>query len=296
MNIDKGYDIVSKVDKIYNDLIKDIYENGIWDTDETVRTVYADGTPAHTKSIIGKQVVFEAEDFPMITTKKVTYKSALSEIWWIWFLQSNDVGKLNELGSSVWNEWEQEDGTIGTAYGHNLNKKVRNVDGNMVSQVEYLLLQLKNNPSSRRHVVSLWSPEFLDTGSLEPCVWSSQWIVQNGKLNLIVNQRSADSALGVLFNWTQYKLLQMFIASVSDLEVGRMIWNYGHLHYYDRHEELLLQQIQGVAHTQPKVTIADKDTLTKAMNNTNITKEELHSLVTIENYKHSGVFKYEIAI
>lgn len=287
---------MAKVDDIYNELIKDIHENGVWDKGEDVRTVYKDGTPAYTKSIIGKQVVFEADDFPMITTKKVTYKSALSEIWWIWFLRSNDVGKLNELGSTVWDEWKQEDGSIGTAYGHNLNKNVRSVDGELVNQVEHLLQQLKNSPSSRRHVVSLWSPEYLDTGALEPCVWSSQLIVQDGKLNLIVNQRSADGALGVLFNWTQYKLLLMFIAKMSDLKAGRMIWNYGHLHYYDRHEELLLEQIKGVTHNQPKVTIARKEALLEAVNNPNITKEELHALVVVEDYEHNGVFKYEIAI
>lgn len=299
---------MAKVDKIYNDLIKEIYEYGVWDKGEKVRTKYKDGTPAYTKSIIGKQVVFEAEDFPMITTKKVTYRSALAELWWIWFSRSNDVNELNKLGSSVWDEWKKEDNSIGTAYGYVLNKDVRSYkDSSIVhgeiqtvniklNQVEYLLEQLKENPNSRRHIVSLWSPEDLDGGVLEPCVWSSQWIVQEGKLHLIVNQRSADVALGVLFNWTQYKLLQMIIAKISDLELGKMTWNFGHLHYYDRHEELLLKQIQGETHKQPKIELASKEEFERFIYFQEPDKEALRSLVNIKEYKHNGVFKYEVAI
>lgn len=296
---------LSKADVIYNNLVKDIYENGIWDKGEQIRTKYADGAPAYTKSIIGKQVVFEAEDFPMITTKKVTYRSLFAEMWWIWFSRSNDVKELQDMGSSVWDEWGNGDGTIGTAYGYVLQKPVREYilkvfngaeDTVIINQVDYLLRQLQNNPNSRRHIVSLWSPEDLDGGALEPCVWSSQWIVQEGELNLIVNQRSADLALGVNFNWTQYKLLQMIIAQLSDLKIGKMIWNFGHLHYYDRHEELLLEQIKGKQHKQPTVELADKSTLEMFMYAQKPSKEDLKSLLTISNYENNGSFKYEIAI
>lgn len=300
---------MAQVDNIYNNLVKEIYNEGVWDKNEKVRTKYADGTPAYTKSIIGKQVVFQAEDFPMITTKKVTYRSLFAELWWIWFSRSNEVSKLKEMGSSVWDEWEKEDGTIGSSYGYVLNKDVRNYEYQSIistnetktlsvkiNQVNYLLNQLRENPNSRRHIVSLWSPEDLDGGSLEPCVWSSQWIVQEGKLHLIVNQRSADLALGVNFNWTQYKLLQMIIAKISDLEIGTMTWNFGHLHYYDRHEELLLKQIQGEQYNQPTIKLADKSVLEFFMYAKEPSKEDLKTLLFIEDYQHNGVFKYEVAI
>ncbi len=301
---------MAKVDQIYEDLVLDIHNNGVWDKDQKVRTKYADGTPAYTKSIIGRQVVFEAEDFPLLTTKQVTYHSMFAELWWIWFERSNDVNRLNELGCTIWDEWKKEDGSIGTAYGYVLNKKVRDYEWMTIfpsdeepfinkikmNQVDYLINQIRENPNSRRHIVSLWSPEDLDGGSLEPCVWSSQWIVQQGKLNLIVNQRSADIALGVPYNWGQYKILQMIIAKLAGLEVGKMIWNFGHLHYYDRHEENLLKQIEGKQHNQPEIWLAGRLDFKYFIYTKNPTKEELKELIEIKNYKHNGKFTYEVAI
>lgn len=287
---------MAKVDTIYNDLVKEIHEEGAWDYGEKVRTVYADGTPAHTKSIIGKQVKFEADVFPMITTKNVTYRSLFAEIWWIWLSRNNDTRELVKMGSSVWNSWRKDDGTIGSSYGYVLDQKVRNIDGVLVNQVDYLLNQLRDNPSSRRHIVSLWSPEHLDGGSLEPCVWSSQWIVQKGKLHLIVNQRSADLALGVVFNWAQYKLLQMIIAKLTGHEVGTMTWNFGHLHYYCRHQDKLLEQIKEPQLEQPIVELADKEELEALIHKGSVTKEDLESILTITKQGESKSYRYEIAI
>lgn len=291
---------MSKADVIFNELIRDIHENGVWDKGQDVRTRYADGTPAYTKSIIGKQVVFEPEDIPIITTKQVFWRSSIAELWWIWYMRSNVVEDLRQLGSPVWNEWEKEDGTIQKAYGHQMGKKVRKVtiEGveGKVDQLEYLILQLKNNKSSRRLVTSLWNINDLDEMALEPCVWSQQWIVQNNKLNLIVNQRSADACLGILFNWYQYKINLMNIAKLTDLEIGRMIWNYGHLHYYDRHEETVLKQIENPQYEQPTLIMPTKEELQKYIFDQNPTKEELHQLYKLENYKHNGRINYEIAI
>lgn len=302
---------MSKVDLIYNSLIKEINENGIWDKDENVRTKYIDGSPAYTKSIIGKQVIFEADDIPLITTKHVAWRSAIAEAWWIWFMRSNEVEDLRQLGSKVWNEWEQPDGTIGKAYAYQLAKTVRKSELQVkfgefshsthtykckLNQVDYLIKQLKENRSSRRLVTSLWNIDDLDYMALEPCVWSQQWIVQDGKLNLIVNQRSADIALGVCFNWFQYKVIQMVIATLADLEVGKLVWNFGHLHYYDRHEELLLKQIEGITHEPPKVIMPSRQELEYYIYVQNPTKDDLHSMFNLENYNHNGKFSYEVAI
>lgn len=301
---------MSKVDIIYNNLVKEIYKNGEWDRGQKVRTKYADGTPAYTKSIIGKQVIFEPEDFPILTTKQVAIRSSIAELWWIWFLQSNKVQDLRDLGSKVWNEWELPDKTIGKAYGYQLGKPVRKmklkIDFNennkaiqydyKLNQVDYLIKQLKENPSSRRLVTSLWNIDDLDEMALEPCVWSQQWAVQNGKLHLIVNQRSGDIALGVCFNLVQYKILQMIIAKLTDLKVGRMIWNFGNLHYYDRHEELLLQQIEEKHYEQPTFIIPTKEELEHYIYHKTPTKEDLHRMFKLENYQHNGKFTYEVAI
>jgi thymidylate synthase len=296
---------VSKADVIYNNLVKEIYENGTWDKGENVRTKYIDGTPAYTKSIIGKQVIFESNELPLITTKHVAWRSAIAEAWWIWFMRSNKVQDLRDLGSKVWNEWEQKDGSIGKAYGHQLSKKVRNgkltVSDELefdvkLNQYEYLIEQLQKNKSSRRLITSLWNINDLDEMALEPCVWSQQWIVQGDTLNLIVNQRSADIALGVCFNWFQYRVVHEVIAKLTDLKVGKMIWNFGHLHYYDRHEELLLQQIKGETHEQPILTIPDLNELGYFIYINTPKKEDLHRMFKLENYNHNGKFNYEVAV
>jgi thymidylate synthase len=156
--------------------------------------------------------------------------------------------------------------------------------------------QLSTNKASRRLVTSLWNIDELDDMALEPCVWSQQWIVQGNVLNLIVNQRSADIALGVCFNWFQYRIVHEVIAKLTGLKVGKMVWNFGHLHYYDRHEETLLEQIKGETHDQPKLVIPDKLDLLHFTIFKTPTKEELHSMFALENYNHNGKFQYEVAI
>ncbi|WP_170211263.1 thymidylate synthase [Robertmurraya siralis] len=301
---------MSRTDLIYNELVKEIHKEGVWDKGESVRTKYSDNSPAHTKSIIGRQVIFEAEDIPIITTKHVAWRSAIAEAWWIWFMRSNKVEDLRQLGSKVWNEWELSDGTIGKAYGFQLSKPVRKTEINIkygefgyshrykckVNQVDYLIKQLKENKSSRRLVTSLWNIDDLDYMALEPCVWSQQWIVQDEKLNLIVNQRSADVALGVCFNWFQYKVIQSIIAKLTNLEVGRLVWNFGHLHYYDRHEEKLLEQIKGKTHNQPILALPSKEELEYYIYVENPCKDNLMKMFSLENYNHNGKFNYEVAI
>lgn len=285
---------MSYFDEIYNGLVTDIKENGTWDKGQDVRTKYADGTSAYTKSVFGRQIIIPSDVLPIITTKKVGYKSALRELYWIWFMKSNKVKDLQDMKCSIWDEWEQEDGTIGEAYGFQLAKMVHNINGVMLDQVDNLLFQLENNPSSRRHIVNLWDIDDLSKMSLTPCVWSTQWDIRDNKLNLLVNQRSCDIALGFLFNAFQYKILLINVLlhlnnteKHKDLRLGDVIWNFGNLHYYDRHEELLLEQIKGETHEQPVLGFSCK-------------YENFYDFhpddITVLDYKHNGKFEYEVAI
>lgn len=287
----KGVLIIGAFDVMYNNLVLDISKNGCWDTGEEVRTKYSDGTPAYTKSVFGRQLVIPPDVLTILTTKKVGYKSSARELFWIWFLKSNIVQVLRDMNCTIWDEWEQEDGTIGKAYGYQLAKKV---NGNM-DQVDNLLYQLDHSPTSRRHIVTLWDAEDVPEMALTPCVWSTQWKILGGKLNLLVNQRSCDIALGFVFNSLQYKILQLVVLNhlkqferFHNLELGDLIWNFGDLHYYDRHEESLLEQIKGEIHEEPKLI------LDRAMGKSFY--EFNPELITLEDYKHNGKFEYEVAI
>src|SRR5574342_736445 len=176
---------MSQFDVIYNDIIQDIIDNGIWDKDQEVRTKWLDNTPAYTKSIINKQIKLDNSEVPILTTKKVAWKTAIKELLWIWQHKDNNVDNLNKMGVKIWDEWKLSDSTIGKSYGFQMGKKCRvmyagtNLKGNdtyiYIDQVDYLLNQLQNNPSSRRHITSLWNINDLDEMALQPCVWNTHW-------------------------------------------------------------------------------------------------------------------------
>ena len=206
------------------------------------------------------------DEFPMLTTKQVFYKNAITEMLWIYQAQSNDVRWLRDRNNHIWDEWEiGEDGiwkanqvlpnengvlekiniekdfgkewahTIGTAYGYIVNK---------YHLIDELLDKLKNNPTDRRMIMSLWQNEFLDTAVLPSCVWSSEWDVTDNKLNLWVHQRSSDVPLGLPFNVTQYAVLQSMIAKCSNLEIGTMDWSIKDAHIYENQVEGIKEQIK----------------------------------------------------
>jgi len=200
-------------DQVYDQMVLKIHNEGIWDHEQQVRTRWMDGTPAHTKSILFQQIRFDNQEVPILTKKKVNARAAILEMLWIWQKKTSDVNVLNEMGVHIWDPWKREDGTIGKAYGYQLGKPCRKVkwndalykmleqgelrpnqtiefiDGIYLDQVDYLIYQLKTNPASRRLVTSLWDVEELDDMALEPCVWSTQWIVKDNKLNLYVQIR-----------------------------------------------------------------------------------------------------------
>ena len=246
---------MTQIDDIYKQLIKTVLMRGYESTGD-IRAHYADGQPAHTIYLPDAvSVMFTPEmGLPIITTKPVATKSMLAELDWIWRKMSNNVEELRQAGSTIWDEWEKSDGTIGPAYGAQLRKPVRTVpDRNVkLNQVEYVIHELMHNPRSRRIMTTLYDVDDLNEMALEPCVFLTNWQVDDeNKLHLNVVQRSADLALGVPFNWAQYGVLHRRMAQVLGYELGNMSWTIFNTHVYLRHKDLLLQQIHDVAQDEP---------------------------------------------
>lgn len=272
---------MNKADLLYKELVEDIQKNGSWDKGEQVRTKYADGSPAYTKHIFGKQIVFEEGEIPLLTTKFVGWKTATKEMYLFWVKQTTLAADFEELACTIWREWYGHYTTgygIGKSYGYQLKK---------YKQVEELIYQIENNPQSRRLMTSFWSPEDIGEKALQECAMQTTWNVVNGKLELILYSRSLDVALGCPYNWIQYWILLQWVAQATGYKAGRFIHQIGNAHYYDRHEELLLQQIQGESHDQPIFE------LNKEVNDFFSFKPDD---VKIKEYKHNGKFEYEVAI
>ncbi|MCR4362002.1 thymidylate synthase [Bacillus subtilis] len=302
---------MSQADEQYKKVINNILNQGYWDKDQNVRTIWADNTPAHTISWIGQEMRFNNSEVPILTTKRVAWKTAIKELLWIWQKKSNVVQELRDMGVKIWNEWELEDGTIGKAYGYQLGKANRRIFSTKISnearngylqkykmyrddsgcvyidQVDYLLYQLKYNPASRRHITTLWNPDDLDDMSLTPCVYETQWHVKGGKLHLEVRCRSNDMALGNPFNVFQYNVLQRMIAQVTGLELGEYIYHIGDAHIYDRHVEAIKEQMERESFPAPKLWINPE---VKSFYDFTIDDFKL-----IE-YKHGDTIKMEVAI
>lgn len=222
--IGKGYD------EQYFDLCRRIINEGSFDSNP--RPKYADGKPAHVKSVFHHTLKFTPNDIPLLFSKQVYIRQAVEEILWIWQKQSNIVQDLKDKNVHIWNEWEMEDGTIGKAYGYQLAQEVGHTGRN---QVDNLIHNLKTNPESRRHVVHLWNVADIDNMALTPCVFLTQWIVIDGKLNLEVVIRSNDIALGGPFNYPQYWILHKLICNEVGLDYGDVIFTITTPHLYDRH-------------------------------------------------------------
>ena len=249
---------MSKFDKEYLKLCKKILTDGVEVENRT-------GT--NSIKIPSYNFHFDLSDeFPMLTTKQVFYKNAITEMLWIYQAQSNDVRWLRERNNHIWDEWEidedglwkatqnvlDEDGnlvkkdvvkdfgrdwahTIGTAYGW-IVKRYGHVDN--------LINKIKNNPTDRRMIMSLWQDEFLDTAVLPSCVWCSEWDVTDGKVNMMVHQRSCDVPLGLPFNVTQYAVLLSMIAQCTNLKPGSIDWSIKDAHIYVNQVEGIKEQIE----------------------------------------------------
>ena len=233
---------MTQADEQFIKTCKEIIKNGYSSKETNVRTRWDDGEEANYFSIVGVQNKYDVgKEFPMITLRNntKTYKNAIDEILWIWQKKSN---KISELHSHIWDQWANAEGTIGKAYGYQLGKKYefKTKEGiKVMDQVDYVLYLLKHDQSSRRIMTNLFNHEELKDMELEPCAYGTQWLVKEGKLHLILNQRSQDMLTANGWNLMQYAALQYMFAQVSGLEVGTLTHNIGDCHIYDRHIPLV---------------------------------------------------------
>jgi thymidylate synthase len=244
--------------KQYLDLIKHIQKHGIEKGDRT-------GTG--TKSVFGYQMRFDlSKGFPMVTTKKLHLKSIIHEL--LWFLKGDtNIEYLKENSVKIWDAWADENGDLGPIYGH----QWRNWNNEGIDQITEVIQTIKNNPNSRRMLVSAWNPSVLpDTSvsfdenvangkaALPPCHAFFQFYVANGKLSCQLYQRSADTFLGVPFNIASYALLVLMIAQVTDLKPGEFIHTFGDAHIYNDHKEQIELQLTREPKPLPQMKLNPK--------------------------------------
>ena len=253
---------MTQADKNFKETCKKILKEGYSSEGTGVRTRWEDGTEANYISIVGVQNVYDVgKEFPMITLRNnsQTVKKAIDEILWIWQKKSN---KVKELNSHIWDQWAGEDGTIGKAYGYQLAKKYEFKTKERLKkmdQVDYVLYLIKNDPASRRIITNIFNHEDLKEMNLEPCAYGTQWLVKEGKLHLILNQRSQDMLAANGWNTMQYAALLCMFAQVSGLEVGTLTHNIGDCHIYDRHIPLIQKLIDADSiECKPKLIINNK--------------------------------------
>jgi thymidylate synthase len=219
--------------KQYLDLMRHVRDNGIRKEDRT-------GTG--TLSVFGYQMRFDlAEGFPMVTTKKLHLRSIIHEL--LWFLKGDtNIRYLNDNGVSIWDEWADENGDLGHVYGYQWRSWPA-PDGQHIDQISQVVEQIKNNPDSRRIIVSAWNVGEIETMALPPCHAFFQFYVADGKLSCQLYQRSADIFLGVPFNIASYALLTMMMAQVTGLKPGDFVHTLGDAHLYLNHLEQTDEQL-----------------------------------------------------
>lgn len=297
---------MSKWDKDYLKLCEKILDEGV---------EVENRTGVNTIKIPGYYFEFDLEkEFPILTTKQLFFKNAITEILWIYQEQSNDVRWLQERNNHIWDEWEiDENGlwhakqnvlengklvkknitkkfdikyahTIGTAYGWIVKK---------YGLIDKLIDTIKNNPTDRRMVMSLWQNEFLETAVLPSCVWSSEWDVLDGKINMWVHQRSCDVPLGLPFNVTQYAVLLSLIAHVCNLKPGKIFWSIKDAHIYVNQIDGIKEQIRRGYELEdldaPKLWINPEIKNFYEFDNSKELKD-----IKIVDYKHHGKIQFEI--
>lgn len=229
----------------YLDLMQHILDHG---TDK------GDRTGTGTRSVFGYQMRFDlAAGFPLLTTKRLHLRSIIHEL--LWFLQGDtNIRYLNENGVTIWDEWADEDGQLGPVYGHQWRSWGKS-DGTVVDQIAQVVRSLKENPDSRRHIVSAWNVGEIDQMALPPCHALFQFYVADRKLSCQLYQRSADVFLGVPFNIASYALLTQMMAQVCGYELGEFVHTLGDAHLYSNHFEQARLQLTRSPRPLPKMVL-----------------------------------------
>ena len=246
---------MSYADDLFIKMCTDIIENGCSTEGEKVRPKWEDGNFAYTIKQFGVVNRYDlAEEFPALTLRKTYVKSAVDELLWIWQKKSNNV---KDLKSHVWDEWADENGSIGKAYGYQMGVQHQYKEG-MMDQVDRVIYDLKNNPYSRRIMTNIYVHEDLHEMNLYPCAYSVTFNVtqKQGKdkltLNAILNQRSQDILTANNWNVVQYAVLVHMMAQVCDMEPGELVHVIADAHIYDRHVEIVKEMIQRPTYPAPK--------------------------------------------
>jgi thymidylate synthase len=260
----------------YLDLLADILANG---------ADRGDRTGVGTRGVFGRQLRFDlADGFPLLTTKRVHFRSILVEL--LWFLRGEtNVRWLQDRGVTIWDEWAAEDGELGPVYGKQWRSWTA-PDGRVIDQIAALQRSLRENPESRRHVVSAWNPADLDDMALPPCHCLFQFFVAEGRLSCQLYQRSGDVFLGVPFNIASYALLTLMMAQATGLQPGEFVLTLGDAHLYLNHLEQAREQLRRDPRPFPTIRLAPRDDI--------FAFEEAD--VTLEGYQpHKGI-KAPIAV
>lgn len=274
---------MSYADKVFKDTCGDILINGTSTKGQKVRAKWEDGTSAYTIKKFGVVNKYDLrKEFPAITLRQMYFKSAFDEILWIWQKKSNNI---KDLKSHIWDQWADEDGSIGTVYGYQVAEKFM-YKGEMIDQIDYVRKLLKEEPFSRRIMTNLYQYHNLDTGHLDPCAYSMTYNVteEGGQLvlNAILNQRSQDMLAANGWNVAQYALLMMMLAQEADMIPGELIHVIADCHIYDRHIPMVEELLKREEYDAPKVSLNPN-----VKNFYDFTTDDL----IIENYKYGEQIK-----
>lgn len=249
---------MSYADQVFIKMCQDIIENGVSTEGEKVRPKWEDGTSAYTIKRFGVVNRYDlSKEFPAITLRRTALKSAMDEVLWIWQKKSNNI---HDLHSHVWDEWADENGSIGKAYGYQMGVKHQYREG-MMDQVDRVLYDLKNNPYSRRIMTNLYVHQDLSEMALYPCAYSMTFNVTKEKdsdkltLNAVLNQRSQDVLAANNWNVCQYALLLMMFAQVCDMKAGELLHVIADAHIYDRHVPVIRELIARETFDAPVVRL-----------------------------------------
>ncbi len=275
---------MSLADQYFIQNCRDIIENGTWDTHLDVRPRWQDGTPAHTvkKFCIVNRYDLQKE-FPIMTLRRIYYRSCIEEILWIYQKKSN---RVNELSIHIWDSWADENGTIGKAYGYQLGQKSIYSDGEF-DQVDRILYDLKHNPASRRMLTNMYVHRDLHEMGLAPCAYSMTFNVSGNTLNAILNQRSQDMLTANNWNVCQYAALLIMFAKSAGLIPGELVHVIADAHIYDRHIDAVKRLIEKEPYPAPVMQVEDIDDFYKFTKNS----------FTLIDYKyHDFDEKIEVAI
>lgn len=266
------------INRQYEDLLAEVLENG---------ATKGDRTGTGTLSLFGKQLRYDlaTEGFPRITTKFVAMKAVKGEL--LWFLRGDtNIRWLQEQGITIWDEWADENGDLGPVYGYQWRSWPA-PNGAHIDQIQQVVDTLRNNPDSRRIIVSAWNVAELEKMALMPCHAFFQFYVADGKLSCQLYQRSADLFLGVPFNIASYSLLTHMVAQQCDLEVGEFVWTGGDCHIYTNHIEQVKEQISRTPYPFPKLE------LKKAPS---IFSYQMDDIRASEGYQHHPAIKAPVAV